>query len=153
MTNLFDISCEEFPGLYSMRWGIETYYSKLKSVICLENFSGRTQNAIRQDFFASMVIMIMVAVFQKEADSEIAKKLKNKENKHAYKAKTSDLVVALRDRYVFNTLQQNSKKAIKNIKEIVSIIAYSKSAIRPNRSFPRRKNSKVSFNNNLKSHL
>lgn len=153
LTNLFVLPCESFPELYSKRWGIETYYDKLKNIICIEKFSGRTQNAIRQDFWASMVLMIAVAVFQKAADKQIGETQSTKSNKHTYKAKTSDLVVTLRNRFIFHTFMQNNIKVTDAIQDIVDTVAYSKSPVRPGRAFPRRHNLSLASNDNLKSHL
>jgi len=153
LTNLFEMPSAVFPELYSMRWGIETYYDRLKNLVCVENFSGRTANAVRQDYWVSMVLMITIAVFQKEADEKLREEQDQKQNKNEYRAKTSDLVVTLRDRFIFNVLRQDPLSASKAIQEIISVIAYSKSTIRPNRSFPRRNDNHNSFNLNLKSHL
>ena len=45
VSNLFDLPECEFPHLYAMRWGIETYYHELKRIVGVEQFSGRTPNA------------------------------------------------------------------------------------------------------------
>ena len=153
LTNLFDIPSEELPKLYSKRWGIETAYHRLKNIICLENFSGKTENAIRQDFWASMVLMISVAVFQKEANEKIERAHRRKQNKHQYKASVGDLAVTLRDEFIFAVLRKNKILSIFKIRKIVALLAYSKSPVRPERSFPRHKNRNPAFNLNLKSHL
>ena len=43
----------EFGELYHQRWGIETYYGLVKSRLDLENFTGLSAEAIRQDLHAS----------------------------------------------------------------------------------------------------
>ena len=47
---------EIFKDLYFKRWGIETNYDHLKSNIHVEEFSGLSEIAIRQDFFANVLI-------------------------------------------------------------------------------------------------
>lgn len=153
LTNLFEIPAKELPELYAKRWEIETAYGRLKNIVCLENFSGKTENAIRQDFWASMVLMISVAVFDKEANEKIEKSQRPQFNKHAYKANTGDMVVTLRDEFVFSVLRKNKLLSMYKIKRIIAKLAYSKSPIRPQRSFPRHKDRHISFNLNLKSHL
>ena len=153
LTNLFEIPEEELPKLYAMRWGIETAYNQLKNIVCLENFSGKTENAIRQDFWASMVLMISVAVFQKEANEKIEKEHRHKQNKHHYQTSVGNLAVTLRDEFIFEVLRKNKLLSTIKIRRIIAILAYSKSPIRPDRSFPRHKNRDISFNLNLKSHL
>ena len=101
LTNLFDTPDPELALLYGKRWGIETLYTKLKNIVCVENFSGRTPNTVLQDFWASMVLLNSVAVFQKEADELVTTNNQGKKLKHKYRARTSDMVVTLRDRFVF----------------------------------------------------
>jgi hypothetical protein len=50
VTNLFDVPMDDIIELYTLRWGIETMYFKLKKELCIEKFSGETANSIRQDF-------------------------------------------------------------------------------------------------------
>jgi len=147
-----DMSGELLPELYAMRWGIEGAYNVLKNVVCVEKFSGKTPNAIRQDFWASMVLMISVAVFKADADGEIEKRQQRKFNKHKYKTRLSDLVVTLRDAFVFETLIAEPDSFDK-IKDIIALIAYSASPVRPGRSFTRNPSLALSVNSQLKSHL
>lgn len=43
----------DFLELYHWRWGVETFYGVLKTRLDLENFSGLTAEAVRQDFHAT----------------------------------------------------------------------------------------------------
>ena len=47
---------QDFKELYHYRWGIETYYGALKGRLDLENFSGLTAEAVRQDFHAAVLL-------------------------------------------------------------------------------------------------
>lgn len=47
---------EEFLQVYHWRWGHETFYHVLKSRLDLENFSGQTGEAVRQDFHAALLL-------------------------------------------------------------------------------------------------
>ena len=47
---------QEFKEAYHYRWGIETYYGDLKGLLDLENFSGLTTEAVRQDFYAAVLL-------------------------------------------------------------------------------------------------
>ena len=46
----------EFKHLYSLRWGVETFFSKIKGRLALENFTGRTVESIYQDFWSTIFI-------------------------------------------------------------------------------------------------
>jgi len=152
-TNLFELAESLFPELYSLRWGVETAYFCLKEEICIEKFSGKTPNSIRQDFWASMVLLNSVAVFQQDADEVVADRHKDKLLKHSYKARTSGLIVTLRDEFIFAVLSGNPVFSASEMKRIISTMAREVSPIRPNRSFPRNFKPKFKANHNLKSHL
>jgi len=136
ITNLYDIPDEELVGLYAMRWGIEGFYNKLKNVVSIEKFTGRTENAIRQDFWVSMVLMVAVAVFQRDADKMAEIKRKGKGNKHVYKARTSDLVVNMRNNFIFSVFR-NDANCMNRLDDLIELCAYSVSAVQPGRHFLR----------------
>jgi hypothetical protein len=59
VTNLLDIETfptEEFKTIYRMRWGVEGFYKILKSRLTLENFTGKTVDAVYQDFYAAVYL-------------------------------------------------------------------------------------------------
>ena len=152
-TNLFNIPESEFPQLYMLRWGIEVNYFRLKKELCVEKFSGKTPNSIRQDFWASMVLINSVAVFQKEANEAVNKRQKNKHVKHINRARTSDLIITLRDRFVFAGLCDYPILAAFEMKDVIKTLARSVSPIRSGRSYPRHPAPFQSDHFNLKSHL
>lgn len=69
---------EAFRELYCLRWGIETFYGLLKTRLELENFTGLSAEAVRQDFYASIYLTglesILTADAQEELDSRPTKK-------------------------------------------------------------------------------
>ena len=153
VTNLLDIPAEEFPALYAMRWGIETAYHRLKRELCVEKFSGKTPNTVRQDFWASMVLMNSVAVFQQAADNQVQDRQKAKGLKHPYRARTSDLIITLRNRFIFAVLCGVPALTKLEIPSIIKTIARTVSPVRPGRSFQRRFHLSLAANLNLKSCL
>jgi hypothetical protein len=52
---------EDFEQLYHYRWNEEEAYKLLKSRIELEDFSGKTARAVRQDFYAKIFLMTLCA--------------------------------------------------------------------------------------------
>lgn len=137
VTNLFDLPMEDIIELYTLRWGIETMYFKLKRELCVEKFSGRTENSIRQDFWASMLLLNSVAVFQNEADYAVNERQKDKSLAHEYRSRTSDLIVTLRDHSIFTALYAHSMLAELDFAKIIKTMARSVSSLRPGRSFQR----------------
>lgn len=46
----------DFPALYHCRWKHETFYGLMKGRLELENFSGHTPEAVRQDFHSTVLL-------------------------------------------------------------------------------------------------
>lgn len=152
-TNLFDLPEADFPALYAMRWGVETLYHTLKKKVGVEQFSGRTKNSVYQDFWASIALLNVAATFQKEADEEVEKRQKGKLLKHSYRARGSDLIITLRDRFIFASLCGNPAISDREYDDIMRQLAASVSPLRPGRSFPRPKRAAPVANSQLKSRL
>jgi hypothetical protein len=53
---------EEFLDVYHCRWNHETFYGIMKGRLDLENFSGQTVEAVRQDFFATLCLCNLESV-------------------------------------------------------------------------------------------
>lgn len=68
---------EEFAWLYHQRWGVETFYLMLKSRLDLENWSGLTLEAVRQDLAASLLLFNLESLFtqptQQAMDTAVAR--------------------------------------------------------------------------------
>jgi len=47
---------EDFKELYWKRWGIETFYDTIKNRLNLENFTGKSVEAVKQDFYSTIFI-------------------------------------------------------------------------------------------------
>ena len=153
VSNLFDLPESLFPELYALRWGVETAYFRLKKELCVEKFSGKTANSIRQDFWASIVLLNSVSVFQKEANAAVRERQEPKDIKHKTRARTSGLIVTLRDRYIFAVLSGIPMFTASEIERVIKTMAREVSPVRPGRSFPRNFKPAFAANHNLKSHL
>ena len=152
-TNLLELPAEQIIELYSLRWAIETAYFRLKRALSVEKFSGKTPNAIRQDFWASMVLMHAVAVFQKDADEAVRERRKDKPTKHQNRARTSDLIITLRDRFIFAILCGRPMFGAKEMADVIKTMARAVSPVRPGRSFKRTFRPPDNVQTNLKSRI
>ena len=152
-TNLFDLPTESFPELYALRWGVETAYFRLKQELSIEKFSGKTANSVRQDFWASMVLLNAVAVFQQDADEVIQLRQQGKYIKHLNRTRTSDLIITLRDRFIFAVLRGKPMFCAAEMDDVIRIMARSISPVRSGRHFDRVFRPFNANNHNLKSRL
>lgn len=64
----------DFKELYWMRWGVETFYGILKTRLNLENFSGYSPEAVRQDFFATVFLTGAETILTEDAEEQLHKK-------------------------------------------------------------------------------
>jgi hypothetical protein len=72
-TSLFDesISREEFKELYFLRWGVEGFFNLVKGRLGLENFTGKSVESVRQDFWSTLFITNVESIFTKEIEIEL----------------------------------------------------------------------------------
>jgi hypothetical protein len=82
-TNLLDqrlYPTAAFAELYHYRWGIETYYNVIKSRLDLENFSGLTTEAIRQDLHATIFLSNMESILIQPAQRQLEQASEERKN-------------------------------------------------------------------------
>lgn len=63
----------EFLTVYHWRWGHETFYHMLKGRMELENFSGRTVEAVRQDVQAALLLANLESVLSEPAQDALTR--------------------------------------------------------------------------------
>jgi len=61
----------EFGELYQQRWRIETYYGLVKSRLDLENFTGLSAEAIRQDLYATIFLSNLESILIQPAQAQL----------------------------------------------------------------------------------
>lgn len=139
VTNLSEnkMSLEELGQLYNSRWGIETNYNYFKNVLELENFTGDTDTAVQQDFYATIYITNLASIMITDEQAEYEKNNKGNEKKHSYKINTSIAMGYLKKHLLHVLLQENPKKALKLYKKFIKKLAKQVIPIRANRKFAR----------------
>jgi hypothetical protein len=152
VTNLFDFSMSEIIELYALRWSVETMFRIVKEHLFIEGFSGKTTNSIYQDFYATFVILISVAILQKDGNKIVKEVRKhNKTNKHEYEVNISNTVSIMRDRFIFLILFKPDGVCIESeIMDITYKIAASVVPKIKNRKFPRKPKPYYKAKHNLK---
>jgi hypothetical protein len=65
---------KDFKKLYYKRWRIETFFQAIKSRLAVDNFTGRTVEAIKQDFFSTLFVSGLETILSAEVNSELATK-------------------------------------------------------------------------------
>ena len=81
---LEEFSTDDLKELYNKRWKIETNFDRLKNIIHIENFSGYSEEIIKQDFYANIFMFNFLMLMKLDADEKIQEKHKDKELKYEY---------------------------------------------------------------------
>lgn len=127
---------------YELRWGIEVNYDHLKNHIELGNFTGYSVQAVRQDFYANILLANIQALLVRDAQEEMNKKNEDKELKYKYKINKNLSLGFLKERVV-DILLSNKPDYFEDLKELFQIEPV---PIRKGRKFPRdRQRSKRKF--------
>ena len=82
-TNLLDeerYPTEEFGELYHCRWGVETYYGLVKGRLDLENFTGLSAEAVRQDLYATIFLSNLESILIQPVQEQLRQKSETLKN-------------------------------------------------------------------------
>jgi hypothetical protein len=139
ITNLFDkhIKQKQLKELYFKRWPVETKYDEVKNKLALENFSGRTVTAVKQDFYAAMYLENLASAFYWEAQDKVKKERRDKDNKYTYHVNVNHEIGVLKDKLVAAVIEKDKAKQDLLWDDIVKTISSRVVPYRPNRSVPR----------------
>lgn len=76
LTNISEtqLNTYEIAGLYRERWEIEVNYDRLKNKMELENYSGKLENTISQDFYSSIYIYNLAMILRNNIHKNLTHK-------------------------------------------------------------------------------
>jgi len=137
VTSLLDESLyptQEFAALYHLRWNHETYHHMLKGRLDLENWSGQTVEAVRQDVQAAVLVSNLESLLSQEAQEELSAQDATRQ----YPAQVNRAVSyhALKERVLDLLWSQRPIQEV--LQDIQSWMRSSPVSVRSHRSPPRR---------------
>lgn len=139
---------QDFVQVYHYRWNEEEAYKLLKSRIELENFSGKTAKAVRQDFHAKVFLMTLCAAYAHPIEEKVIQEYKaDEQRKHNQKINRTNALAATQDMLIGLFIRKQYKKAIDAFDDIVE---KTREIIRPGRKIPRRIKPKKQYSMNYK---
>ena len=139
---------EEFDELYHYRWGEEEAYKLLKSRVELENFSGKTATAVKQDFHAKVFLLSLCAAYAHPIEDKVREEFKADENrKHSQKINRTNAISMTQNILLSVFIRKQYEKALKAFDEIVF---NTREIIRLGRSNPRNHIQKKPYSMNYK---
>ncbi len=77
VTSLLDeelYPAKDFKELYYLRWGVEGFYALIKERLGIENFSGQTVEAVKQDFYSTLFITGLESILTADVDQQLLAK-------------------------------------------------------------------------------
>lgn len=126
---------EEFLTVYHWRWGHETFHLMLKGRLELENFSGRTAEAVRQDVQAAVLLANLESVLSEPAQAALGEQ--SRPQSPARQVNRSNAYHALKDRVLDLLYRDIPIPSV--INQLIKLFKGSPVTVRPNRQVPRRR--------------
>lgn len=131
-TQRFPTAC--FAALYQQRWPVEEDYKQLKSRLELENWSGLSPQAIRQDFYATLFSKNFAAILAQPVQPVVA--VQTATRKYTYQVNMTNLLSKLKDTIVLLFSQNHIHSLFDALwRQMLSTIE----PVRKHRLFPRKK--------------
>lgn len=139
---------EDFKELYHYRWNEEEVYKLLKRRVEVEQFSGKTALAVKQDFYAKVFLLTLCATYAHPIEEIVINEYKEDENrKHSQKINRTAAIDMTQKILIGIFIKKQFKKAMEAFDQI---IYKTREIIRPNRSVPRKHGPKKNFSMNYK---
>jgi hypothetical protein len=143
LTNMEKYLHKEFDSLYHYRWNEEEAYKLLKSRIELEDFSGKTARAVKQDFHSKMFLISLCAAYAHPIEERVIAEYKaDEERKFDQKINRTNALSMTLDVLISVFVRKQYKKALQAFDQIVS---KTREIIRPGRNVPRKKKPKKNY--------
>jgi hypothetical protein len=132
---------EEFLIVYHWRWGHETFHLMLKGRLELENFSGRTEEAVRQEVQAAVLLANLESVLTESSQASLDQvQTPETQDRHVNHANAYH---ALKDQVLDLLYRDTPIPTV--IHQLTRLFLSSPVAVRPHRKGPPRRK-KPSFN-------
>jgi len=129
---------EIFKDLYFKRWPIEELYKLMKSRIEIANFTGKSVQAIQQDFYARVLMCNLTSILAFPVHEQIAEN--HTHNKLDYKINWTQALAKMKNSAILLFFREN---IIPIIKELLQSFTINISAVRPGRKFIRKKSIQI----------
>ena len=136
LTSLTDgkkISVADTKDLYGKRWPIEDSYKTFKNKVCIENFSGKTENAVMQDFYVKIFIMNLTAVAIRPINIALSKE--SVKVKYPHQVNIIEALATMKRAVVSLFV---TGKVTKGIKRLIARVSKITEPIRKGRKFKRK---------------
>ena len=138
-TNLFDegLTVKDFQQLYHLRWGIETGFNTMKHKLLMEDFTGRTVDAVLQDFFATLTSVNLMACALYDNREAIEERQKDSDNKYQYAQNINHTIGTMRNALLDIVAARSVRRRRMLYRKLLADTRKNLVPVRSGRSFPR----------------
>lgn len=98
-----EFTSEELKELYAKRWEIETGFDRLKNLIRIEDFSGRSRRLIEQDFYANIFLYNLANTIKIDSSKRIMRQPRKRKYEYKYVPNFSK-IISLMYFYIFDLI-------------------------------------------------
>lgn len=137
MTSLLDrddYRAEEFATLYHLRWAQEENYKCFKCRVEVENWSGKSSLAIRQDFHAKVFTLNLTTVLTRTAQQQVDEH--HRGDSHPKQVNLTHALCVMKGTLV-RLLTRSDPLDL--LRALIDVFARTIEPVRPRRLYPRRK--------------
>ena len=136
VTSLLDLEIKQadFQEVYRLRWNIETYFSRIKVRLNLENFSGKSVESIFQDLYSTLFVANLETVVTEDINETLSQK-RNRQSQKINKAVSYNLI----KNQMFDLLFNPTISVSEVLTQMTALLTQSPVQIRPGRLVDRDK--------------
>lgn len=140
---------DEFLAVYHWRWNHETFYGVMKGRLDLENFSGETPEAVRQDFHSTLLLCNLETVLASPAQAALQEQ--SAEHKHPKQVNNAVAFHALKCQLLPLLYSDIPVEMI--VRKLQRLFSASPVSVRPDRKVPRREKTSLGRSYHFQRHV
>ena len=130
----------EFKAVYGWRWNHETYHDRIKNIFEVERFSGKSVQAIKQDFYGVIFLATLESILSKPAQAELTAQGAARACRTAPQVNRAVSYVTVLE-HIVQLLGDPHRSPVSTLAAIERLLLTSPTRQRPGRHFPRHKRS------------
>ena len=130
----------EFKAVYGWRWNHETYHDRIKNIFEVERFSGKSVQAIKQDFYGVIFLATLESILSKPAQAELTAQGAARACRTAPQVNRAVSYVTVLE-HIVQLLGDPHRSPASTLAAIERLLLTSPTRQRPGRHFPRHKRS------------
>ena len=130
----------EFKAVYGWRWQHETYHDRIKNIFEVERFSGKSVQAIKQDFYGVVFLATLESILSKPAQAVLSTQGEVRECRYAPQVNRAVSYVTVLE-HIVQLLSDPRRSPAATLAAIERLLLTTPTRQRPGRQVPRRKRS------------